>query len=284
MTRIVANPTADHRGAEGKEANYRMEMAHGSDIVPYTLFSSSGRVRESNPGRQMKALSQENNFFYLCFALIGVLLSSALVRQFAGTWGENLFAMLIVAMMLLSVRSLDPDRAWRRGFFLFLAFLLVLSAVARIWPRQVLDYLLLVLLTLFFFAALIRAARQVLFVGRVDANRIAGSLSLYLLLGLIWTMIYLVLLTIDPGAFHGLEFSNWRHSFPRVAYYSFVTLTTLGYGDILPVNHLAQFFAYMEAVTGIFYMAIVVASLVSIGLTNRAISTGKSDADPDDRV
>ncbi len=51
-----------------------------------------------------------------------------------------------------------------------------------------------------------------------------------------------------------------------MAYYSFVTLTTLGYGDILPKNHLAEFFAYMEAVVGVFYMAIIVATLVSLGI------------------
>jgi len=101
----------------------------------------------------------------------------------------------------------------------------------------------------------------------VNINRIVGSVSLYLLLGLIWTLIYLVLLTFDASALSGIEFGNWRESFPQVAYYSFVTLTTLGYGDILPANHLARFFAYMEAIAGVFYMAIVVASLVSIGIT-----------------
>lgn len=45
-------------------------------------------------------------------------------------------------------------------------------------------------------------------------------------------------------------------------YFSFVTLTTLGFGDLLPVSPLARFLVYMEAVTGVFYMAIVVSSLV----------------------
>ena len=102
---------------------------------------------------------------------------------------------------------------------------------------------------------------------RVNINRIVGSVSLYLLLGLIWTLIYLVLLTFDANALSGIQFGNWRESFPQVAYYSFVTLTTLGYGDILPTSHLARFFAYMEAIAGVFYMAIVVASLVSIAIT-----------------
>ena len=77
---------------------------------------------------------------------------------------------------------------------------------------------------------------------------------------------YLVLLTFDPQALEGLVFENWRHAFSDTAYFSFVTLTTLGYGDILPRDPLARFLAYLEAVTGVFYLAIVVASLVSIAI------------------
>ncbi len=72
---------------------------------------------------------------------------------------------------------------------------------------------------------------------------------------------------MDPTAFSGIETANWQQSFSRVAYYSFVTLTTLGYGDILPTNHLAEFFVYLEAIIGVFYMAIIVASLISLRLS-----------------
>ena len=80
-------------------------------------------------------------------------------------------------------------------------------------------------------------------------------------------MIYLLLLAMDPSAFSGIEAVNWQQGFSRVAYYSFVTLTTLGYGDILPTNHIAEFFVYMEAIIGVFYMAIIVSSLISLHLS-----------------
>ena len=79
-------------------------------------------------------------------------------------------------------------------------------------------------------------------------------------------MIYLLILVMDPHAFSGIEAGNWQEIFSRVAYYSFVTLTTLGYGDILPTNHIAEFFVYMEAIIGVFYMAIIVSSLISLRL------------------
>ena len=111
------------------------------------------------------------------------------------------------------------------------------------------------------------AVKHVLFEGDIDENKIIGSLSLYLLIGLIWSVIYLFLLMVDPSSFSGIEINSWQESFSRVAYYSFVTLTTLGYGDILPTNHVAEFFVYIEAVFGVFYMAIIVSSLISLRLS-----------------
>jgi voltage-gated potassium channel Kch len=80
---------------------------------------------------------------------------------------------------------------------------------------------------------------------------------------------------MDPSAFSGVEAANWQQGFSRIAYYSFVTLTTLGYGDILPTNHVAEFFVYMEAIIGVFYMAIIVSSLISLRLS--AMETEKKE-------
>ena len=122
------------------------------------------------------------------------------------------------------------------------------------------------ILFIFFVGSFRTAYRQILFEGKVDGNKIIGSLSLYLLLGLGWTVIYLFIFELDPTAFMGIESGNWKQNFSQMAYYSFVTLTTLGYGDMLPVNKVAQFFVYMEAIIGVFYMAIIVSSLISLRL------------------
>jgi hypothetical protein len=96
-----------------------------------------------------------------------------------------------------------------------------------------------------------------------------------MLLGLTWAIIYLILLSIDPEAFSGIDTGSWQELFASVSYYSFVTLTTLGYGDILPKNHLAEFFVYMETIIGVFYMAIIVSSLVSLRLKKFQDEQGK---------
>jgi len=86
-------------------------------------------------------------------------------------------------------------------------------------------------------------------------------------MGLILTLMYLFIAQAIPGAFNGVEQMVWYDNFADVAYYSYVTLTTLGYGDISPVAPIARFLVYMEAVVGVFYMAILVASLIGVGIS-----------------
>ena len=72
-----------------------------------------------------------------------------------------------------------------------------------------------------------------------------------------------------PGAFNGLPQAPWIDNFATVIYFSFVTITTLGYGDISPALPLARFLVYMEAIVGVFYMAILVASLIGVRMSGR---------------
>jgi voltage-gated potassium channel Kch len=84
----------------------------------------------------------------------------------------------------------------------------------------------------------------------------------------------LVVIEYSPNAFTGMEAISWGENFSNAAYFSFVTLTTLGYGDISPVTPLAQVVVYLEAIVGVFYMAIVVSSLVSANLQHREKQNG----------
>jgi len=77
-----------------------------------------------------------------------------------------------------------------------------------------------------------------------------------------------VLEGIRPGSFSGLEQQGHALSW-RFLYFSFVTLTTLGYGDVLPLTLYAQSLTYLETVLGQFYLAVLVAALVSAYLSDR---------------
>ena len=214
----------------------------------------------------MKNINQENNFAYLCVSLIALLFSAAIIHDFPNTWGEEFFSLVLILMLAVSIKSVKTEMAWKGIVYVLIALLVILIVISKFFVFAAMPYLMLLLLLSFFIGSFSASYKKILLQGKVDKNKIIGSLSLYLLLGLIWTTVYLMLLQFDPNAFSGIEAGTWRENFSTVAYYSFVTLTTLGYGDVLPKNHLAEFFVYMEAIIGVFYMAIIVATLVSLGI------------------
>jgi len=216
----------------------------------------------------MNQLTTKNNFVYLFFSLIIFLFSAAVVAEFPGSLSEDIFSIVTILMLIVSIKSLKSEKTWMWAVYALIALFIIFTVSAKFFEHQVTVYVTLAILLIFFTGSFVIAAKQVLLVGDIDGNKIIGSLSLYLLLGLIWAVIYLFFIVLDPGSFSGVEESTWQQGFSRIAYYSFVTLTTLGYGDILPTNHVVEFFVYMEAIIGVFYMAIIVSSLISLRLAS----------------
>jgi len=236
----------------------------------------------------MHHITKQNNYVYLFFSLVIFLFSSSVTVDFPEGLGDDVFSIVTLLMLVISLRSLKTERTWTKSIYVLIAFFIFSTVLGKFFDHQSLSYVILVLLLIFFTGSFFSSVKQVLTVGHIDGNKIIGSLSLYILLGLIWAVIYMILLTIDPQAFSGVEGATWQERFSRMVYYSFVTLTTLGYGDVLPVKHVAEFFVYMEAIIGVFYMAIIVSSLISLRLsvverkseaeTRRAINEAAADA------
>ena len=106
---------------------------------------------------------------------------------------------------------------------------------------------------------------QVFRSGPVTRHRIEGAIAAYLLLGLTWASAYGLVASILPDAFAGAVPSG-SNTGSRWIYFSFVTLTTMGYGDITPVHSISRSLAILEALTGQLYPAILLARLVSLEL------------------
>ncbi|QYK02036.1 potassium channel family protein [Shewanella psychrotolerans] len=212
-------------------------------------------------------ITQRNNFIYTALALIALLISASLVNVMPEGILEYIvegFTLLTFGVCILSLRF---DKAWTRFMVSLIICWLAATLIYRLFAIEMLDYLTLVLMMAFFWGTFRSIARQILFVGHVDANKIIGSIVLFLLIGLIWSIIYILIFVVSPQAFNGIEGGPWRQNLSELTYFSFVTLTTLGYGDISPRTPFAQVMVYMEAIVGVFYMAVVVASLVSTGLS-----------------
>jgi hypothetical protein len=212
----------------------------------------------------MESMSEKNNFLYLVISLIALLFVGALVDQYPGQLGQQILQAVTAITLASGIIGFRSSKLWFNtgiGFTISVLLVVILGVVLNITG---LSYLHLLILALFYLGAIWLAARQVLFTGPIDSNKIIGAICIYLLAGLIWAMAYLLIAQAIPGAFNGLEQVIWYENFADAAYYSFVTLTTLGYGDISPVAPIARFLVYMEAIAGVFYMAILVASLIGI--------------------
>ena len=109
-------------------------------------------------------------------------------------------------------------------------------------------------------------------------DSVFGAICGYLLLGMAWGVLYSMLDTLRPGSFEvgsrlakQVQADDSRiHLF---TYYSFITLTTVGYGDVTPVSAPARTCAWLEALTGQFYLAVLVAGLVGALLSKKSETT-----------
>ncbi len=117
--------------------------------------------------------------------------------------------------------------------------------------------------TLLFYAftALVGLTR-VLSARQITTDTIYGAVSVYLLMGLTWATAYSLVESISPGSFSANS-GDGTFTFPTFIYYSFVTLATLGYGDITPVTDQARSLAVLETVSGTIYIAVLIARLVA---------------------
>lgn len=109
----------------------------------------------------------------------------------------------------------------------------------------------------------------------VTRDSILGGVSVYLLLGFSWGFAYRMLYNLDSASFNlskGVDIS-WE-----LGYFSFVTLTTVGYGDVTPASQVAMALAILEALTGQMYPAIIISCLISQFLASRQASRSKDES------
>jgi Ion channel len=111
-------------------------------------------------------------------------------------------------------------------------------------------------------------ARAVFGPGQVNYHRILGAILLYLLIGATFVALYTFIGLLIPGAFSGIRFEDGPALSSNLIYFSFVTLTSTGFGDIVPLHPLARSLCKVEGIIGQLFPATLLARLVSLGLVN----------------
>jgi hypothetical protein len=176
-------------------------------------------------------------------------------------FGAIFIVLLSVGLLILS-RSLVPVMA-----ILAVVGLLAVAVVLRIRGGHVaLDVSLQATAWLLIALVIIWTVAQAVFgPGRITYHRIVGAILLYLTIGLVFVALYTMVGAYSPNAFSGTTITA-RVSLPSdLVYFSFTTLTTLGYGDIMPVHPIARSLSNVEAIIGQVYPATLLARLVSLG-------------------
>jgi hypothetical protein len=111
--------------------------------------------------------------------------------------------------------------------------------------------------------------------GRVTAHRVRGAIALYLAIAIIFAWLYRLIAAVVPAAFSGLKFAAGQHgALSPFLYYSLTSLTTLGLGDITPVNEFARSLTVLEALLGQIFPAVILARILTLYSGESNSSTG----------
>lgn len=208
-------------------------------------------------------IHDKNNFIYLTTALIVLIISAALQDEVPRGLGHTFLNLIILGTFVVAFLSLNFGTHWRKFVLVLVASWLTIVIAGE--GLNLFDRTLPSLITLmvFLLGETYYAGKQVLLSGRkIDRNIMVGALGMYLLIGLIWASVFLLILHFIPDAFRGMEVRDYADNFSVAVYFSFVTMTSLGYGDISPAAPIAQVATILAAISGAFYMAVVVATLV----------------------
>ncbi|MEE9159511.1 MAG: potassium channel family protein [Gammaproteobacteria bacterium] len=214
-------------------------------------------------------------FIYLLAALLLFLLIHPLFEHLV--FARILLQILDSAVLVTAIYAVSQNRK-----LLIFGILLLLPAMIGSWSLYVIEIPALELMARSFSALFFAFAATVMMLNvfseeEVTVDTISGAICVYLMMGLTWAFIYSVIEFLAPGSFTinkvPLSLGGDRYyEIPLFLYYSFVTLTTLGYGDITPLTPPARAFSYVEAIIGQIFVAVLIARLVGLHI---ARSTSK---------
>lgn len=206
---------------------------------------------------------------YLLISLVVIFVVSPFVVPYF--YGPTILNVIAAIVLLAATYAVSR----RQSFFIFALSLSIFSIAMTFWLAASPSYWLVVVahgslvVVIVFFAAAILS--YVLGSGKVTWDKIYGAICAYLLLGYAWTFAYSVIEELQPGSF-GSPTSPIPHDLVdrvmQLRYFSFVTLATVGYGDIVPHTPAARTLALLEAILGQFYLVALVGRLVGLHIVH----------------
>ncbi len=241
-------------------------------------------LRQINTIINQKMAQQHSSLYYYKFLILLVAIVAFFITDAFIGHMEISFIFVDIPLFAILLASIYVSFTRHLSYF-FAAFVIavaifVLRLILYSNPNHpilnIAEYALLCLFCLFIAVIILL---RVLSSKDMTADYIRGAICAYLLLGIAWAFLYTMLEILMPNSFHFT--AKIIHSpdklVPNFLYYSFVTYTTLGYGDITPITLPAKTFAYMEAITGQLYIAILIARLVGMYVAKQRVKPSQRD-------
>ena len=184
-------------------------------------------------------------------------------------YGELIEAVLASAVLVSAVVAVGARRRT-----LIAAVVLVTPAglckwLSRLRPDLVPPAAYAVAAIVFMLFVVVTLLRFVLRAPRVNTEVLCAGISGYLLTGILWALGYILLAQLVPGSFTFSMGQDRTMAGLDAVYFSFVTLCTVGYGDVVPTSHTARMLAVLEAIAGTFYVTVLIARLVAMHSTEK---------------
>ena len=210
----------------------------------------------------MNTETEDRHSLYLLVSLLLFLVLAAFLQ--GHQIGELILIVSIFAILLAATLELSATKGMMWTAIPLVTFSILFTSLAHLYQTRWMFIASYALLTMYFGFASVGMFTYLGRKGSITKGRLLGSVSLYLILGLFWFSIFNLLDTVYPGSFAeagAVPLAKLPRS--TYLYFSIVTLTTTGYGDVVPVTPAARMLASLEAVTGVLYIAITVARLVA---------------------
>lgn len=214
----------------------------------------------------MIRLWKERRLFSLFLTIVFFLVAFPLIKEDRALRGDLLNA-YYVFVLISGVYAVSRNRAHVR-VSLFFAVPALIALGLSTFLEETLGVILFALVAMILFNTYVTVVllRSLLRKLEIDTEIIYGTVAVYFLIGISYAMLHAIIELLHPGAysFSSSFVPGTSDPFAEIVYFSMVTLTTLGFGDVTPTIAVAKTLTYMEAATGVLYLAVIISRFVGV--------------------